>query len=222
MNIELDLLATNVGRPAYLGDWQGERIISAIRKQPLPGPLVKVSATNIAGDEQADLSVHGGVDKAVYAYPADHWDWWQAQNGLVAGPAAFGENLTITGADENHIRIGDRFSWGDVTLEVSQPRAPCYKFVMLTRREDMATRMTVSAHTGWYFRVTTPGEAPTRGKLMRTFTEEAGPTVREAFTALYHPRASADVVERALACSALARTWHAEIRERHRDAREAE
>ena len=188
MGLVLDLLATSVGHPAHLGVWQGESVTSSIRKLPLAIPSIAVGPTNIDGDEQTDLSVHGGVDKAVYAYPADHWPWWKTAADFDAAPASFGENLTLRGTDEDTVRIGDRFQWGKVALEVSVPRAPCFKFVMLTGRQDLATRMTVSGRTGWYFRVIEPGVAPTSGRLERTSTNEAMPTVREAFMALFHPR----------------------------------
>jgi MOSC domain-containing protein YiiM len=205
MNIEL--LAVSVGKPAPLGMWQDEEVISGIKKTPLSAASVIVGETNIAGDGQADLTVHGGPDKAIYIYAADHWPWWEADAKFTAAPASFGENLTIEGADEHTIRIGDRFQWGSVELEVSQPRAPCYKFTMLTARHDMAARMTASARTGWYTRVLQAGEASTRGTITRTHTDEAMPTVRDAFVAVYHPRVRSDVIERVLAAPKLSPDW---------------
>lgn len=214
MNLTLDLLSVNVGMPAPLGVWQGEPIISGIRKAPVDGATVRVSETNIEGDGQADLSDQ--PDKAIYAYPSDHWAWWKAEAAFDARPASFGENLTLSGADEQAVRIGDRFSWGDVVLEVSHPRAPCFKFAMMTGREDLGSRMIVSARTGWYLRVVQTGEAPTRLPLTRTHTDDTMPTVRDAFVALYHPRARTDVLERVLAAPALARSWRGEIVKRRR------
>ncbi|MFZ1989674.1 MAG: MOSC domain-containing protein [Alphaproteobacteria bacterium] len=216
MPLTLNLLATSVGLPAPLGEWQGERVISSIRKTPLSVPAIAVDALNILGDQQSDLTVHGGIDKAVYAYPVDHWPWWQSAGGFAAGLASFGENLTVTGATEGEIRIGDKFVWGDVELEVSQPRAPCYKFVMLTGRQDMATRMTVSGRTGWYYRVLKTGTAPTAGSLTRTSTDAAMPTVREALMALFHPRIDDTIVEKVLGAVPLAKQWRAGVRQRRR------
>lgn len=207
MDLTLNLLAVSVGLPAHLGLWQGEPVTSGIRKTPVATAGVTVGQTNVAGDGQADLTVHGGPDKAVYVYPADHWPWWEADAKFNAAPASFGENLTVEGGDEHTVRIGDRFAWGPVELEVSQPRAPCFKFQMLTGREDMAARMTRSARTGWYVRVLRTGEAPTRGPIVRTRTDEAMPTVRDAFVAVYHPRVKSDVIERVLAAPALSRDW---------------
>jgi MOSC domain-containing protein YiiM len=216
--MDIKLLAVSVGQPAPLGIWEGEEVISGIKKTPLSVASVAVGETNIAGDGQADLTVHGGPDKAVYIYAADHWPWWEAEAKFAAAPASFGENLTIEGADEHEIRIGDRFEWGSAVLEVSQPRAPCFKFTMLTARQDMAARMTVSARTGWYVRVLQTGDAPTSGTLTRTHTDEAMPTVRDAFVAVYHPRVRSDVVERVLSAPKLSPDWRRGILRRLRAA----
>src|SRR5690348_13482899 len=101
-------------------------IISAIAKKPVTADLIMVHRTNLDGDRQADLRVHGGADKAVYAYSADHWAWWTNVHHLPCTAASFGENLTLRGGDENNVRIGDRFQWGQALLEISEPRAPCY------------------------------------------------------------------------------------------------
>ena len=207
MSLTLDLLAVSVGLPAPLGLWQGEVVSSGIRKLPVTAPHVTVTALNIAGDGQADLAVHGGVDKAVYAYPADHWPWWQAETGLSAAAATFGENLTLRGADEHDVRIGDRFMWGEVALEISQPRGPCYKLGLLTGRPDDPARMTISTRTGWYFRVLKEGQAPTTGTLTRTHSNETEPTVHEAFIAIYRPRVMSNIIEKVLASPKLSPMW---------------
>jgi MOSC domain-containing protein YiiM len=216
MTLTLELLAVSVGRPAVLGVWQGETVISAIRKSAVTAGEVLVGATNIEGDKQADPCVHGGADKAVYAYSADNWPWWKSQAQFEGMPAAFGENLTLRGADEIAVRIGDVFAWGDVRLEVSEPRAPCNKFAMFTGRQDLGPLMTISARTGWYFRVLHTGVAPTRGTLTRTATDETMPSVREAFIARYHPRTPAAIIDKVLAAPALARSWRAQVIRRRR------
>lgn len=218
MSPRLDILAVSTGMPAPLGVWQGEPVISGIRKAPVQSEAIFVGATNIAGDGQADLSVHGGADKAIYAYPADHWPWWKTEAGFDAGVAAFGENLTVRGADEHTIRIGDRFEWGEVSLEVSQPRAPCFKFSLLTGREDLGARMTASGRTGWYLRVLQTGMAPVRGRLERIATDAAMPSVHEAFVAVYHPRVRGNVIEKILAAPALSGAWRSGLLRRLRAA----
>jgi len=206
--MRLNLLCVSVGMPAPLGTWQGEVVVSGIRKAPVAQAGVRAGSTNLEGDGQADLSVHGGVDKAVYAYPVDHWGWWKTEAGFVAQAASFGENLTLQGADEEAVRIGDLFSWGpDVVLEVSQPRAPCFKFALMTGREDLPGRMSVSGRTGWYFRVVKEGLAPTRGRLDLISSDASMPSVREAFFAMVQPKVRSDVLERVLAAPALAESW---------------
>jgi MOSC domain-containing protein YiiM len=161
-------------------------VLSGIAKAPVRTGSLFVDRENIEGDGQADLSVHGGRDKAVYAYPAEHWPWWQAEHELTCTANTFGENLTLEGADETTAAIGDRFRWGDALLEVSQPRAPCFK-LGLHARHDVPARMTISARCGWYFRVVEVGFAPVGGELVRE-RDGGGPSVREAFVAALHPR----------------------------------
>lgn len=204
--LELRLLAVSVGQPRPLGVFQGETVLSGIVKTLVTDTQVFVGATNIAGDAQADLRVHGGVDKAVYAYPSDHWRWWEHEHGLACRPATFGENLTTEGADENSVSIGDRFRWGSALLEVSQPRAPCFKFAMVTARADAPQIMTVSARCGWYFRVIAEGEAPSHGVLTREL-QSGGPSVRDAFVAATHPHVAEESRIRVREAAALSSAW---------------
>lgn len=185
--MRLRLLSVNLGLPRRIAEVNGEPVLSGIAKTATTADNVFVGRSNIEGDGQADLTVHGGRDKAVYAYPSMHWPWWTREHGLACGPATFGENLTIEGADETQVAIGDRFRWGEVLLEISQPRAPCYKLALHTGRADIPARMTVSARCGWYFRVLEEGRAPVRGELVRE-RDSGGPSVREAFVAALHPR----------------------------------
>ncbi|HXC56758.1 MAG TPA: MOSC domain-containing protein [Rhizomicrobium sp.] len=185
--LRLKLLSVNVGLPRVIGARNGEAVLSGIAKAPVDAADVFVGGSNIAGDGQADLTVHGGRDKAVYAYPAGHWPWWESEHGLACRPATFGENLTLAGADETEVFIGDRFRWGAALLQVAQPRAPCFKLA-IHARADIPARMTASARCGWYFRVLEEGRAPVQGELVRE-NDTGGPSVRETFVAALHPRA---------------------------------
>src|SRR5262245_16335871 len=131
--MKLALLSVNVSQPKVLARVGEEVVMSAIGKAPVATQDIRVLKETLEGDRVADPTVHGGADKAVYAYPADNWPWWQNEHALACRPGAFGENLTLSGADETGVRIGDRFSWGDALLEVSQPRQPCFKFQLHTR-----------------------------------------------------------------------------------------
>lgn len=200
------LVATSVGRPRVIGTIHGEPVHSGIFKQRVDDETIFVRTTNIDGDEQADLTVHGGPDKAVYLYPSDHWPWWEREHGLACAPASFGENLTLEGADETQIHIGDRLRWGDVLLEVSQPRGPCYKLGIFAR-PDAPQLMTISARCGWYCRVLEEGIAPTHGALEHISVN--GPSVRDAFVAVYHPHINKSVIEAVFAAPPLAESWRA-------------
>lgn len=214
--MELRLLSVNVGLPRDIGIFQGERVLSAIAKQSVDTPSIFVGRTNLAGDAQAALSVHGGPDKAVYCYPADHWPWWEKEKGLACRPGTFGENLTIEGADETIVAIGDRFHWGDAILEVSEPRAPCYKFAMHTKRPEAPSLMTVSGRCGWYCRVIREGQAPVSHGVLVRAAPGGGPSVRDAFFAALDPRADAAIRARVASAPALAASWRSAVERRLR------
>ncbi len=204
--MELRLRSVNVALPSLLATVHGEAILSGIAKRPLTGASVFVRRANLDGDGQADLSVHGGADKAVYAYPVENWPWWQGEHALACKPGTFGENLTTQGADEDDVAIGDRFAWGDALLEVSQPRAPCFKFALHTGRSDTPALMTVSARGGFYRRVIAEGEAPLGAALVRA-EAGGGPSVREAFAAALHPRIATEEMRRVQQSPVLAEAW---------------
>ena len=113
-----------VGQPAPIGEMRGRPVVSAIAKAPVTSAWLDLTTTNLAGDRQADLSVHGGPDKAVYVYPVAHYSAWQA-DGFAVDVGGFGENLALDGIAEDDVRLGDAWRWGEALVEVSQPRAPC-------------------------------------------------------------------------------------------------
>ena len=187
----LRVVSVNVSQPRIIGERNGEEILSAIDKRPVQSETIEVGKINLAGDAQANLEKHGGPDKAIYAYPTENWPWWEREHNFGCRPGAFGENLTLAGGDETAIRIGERFSWGDVELEVSQPRVPCHKFQFYSGRDDAGALMTMTGRCGWYFRVRTAGSAPTKGAELLRRQENKGPTVREAFLAAFDRRMDA-------------------------------
>ena len=126
-------------------------------KLPVQGPIF-VGATNLAGDGQADLKNHGGIDKAVLAYSADHYRSWREELGLSSFPyGAFGENLTLAALTEDSVCIGDRFAIGPVKFEVSQPRQPCWKLARRWRLNELVGRVIATGRSGWYLRVLEEG-----------------------------------------------------------------
>ena len=159
------IVSINVAKVSPLFVHEGEtthRILSGIRKQATDSPM-RVEPLGIAGDEQADLSVHGGLDKAVYLYPQEHYAFWhEARERLlkektVLLPGAMGENLTTTGVLETDLWVGDRLLMGEVILEVTEPRSPCYKFGAVMGYAQALKQMLQSGYTGVYLRVIQSG-----------------------------------------------------------------
>jgi MOSC domain-containing protein YiiM len=151
------VISVNVGRPREIAVG-GETVLTSIFKDPVQGP-VRVSRLNLAGDEQSDLSVHGGVNKAVYVYPSEHYAFWRAQlPDAELEWAAFGENLTTEGLVERTTCIGDRLRIGTAEFVVTQPRMPCFKLAMKFGRADMVKRFIKSRRSGFYFSVAKEGE----------------------------------------------------------------
>lgn len=148
------LRSVNVGRPRTV-EWYGREVITAIWKDPVAGP-VDVAGVNLAGDDQADRRVHGGPDKAVYAYSVEDYAWWTDQ-GVVVAPGLFGENLTTEGIDLVTSEVGDRWTIGDVLLEVAQPRQPCFKLGIRMADEAFPDRFEAAGRPGAYLRILRPG-----------------------------------------------------------------
>lgn len=153
-----ELVSVNVGRPQQIGvSRRGRPVISAIRKSPVPG-RVPVQGVNLAGDDQADRSVHGGSDKAAYAYAGEDTGWWATLLGLELSPGAFGENLTTRGVDVTGAVIGERWRVGSAELEVCQPRLPCYKLGLVFGDPGMVRRFAQAGRPGAYLRIARDGD----------------------------------------------------------------
>jgi MOSC domain-containing protein YiiM len=151
------LVSVNAGRPAQIAARRGRPLMSAIRKVPVQG-RVRVEGVNVAGDQQADLRVHGGPDKAVYAYAGEDIAWWAAQLETELPYGVFGENLTTEGVDVSGAVIGERWRIGTVELEVSQPRLPCSKLGIRFGDQKMVRRFGEASRPGAYLRIVTEGE----------------------------------------------------------------
>jgi MOSC domain-containing protein YiiM len=151
------LLSVNVGRPQPVGLRRGRAVQSAIGKAPVDG-RVRVEGVNVSGDDQADRRVHGGPDKAVYAYAREDTAWWERELGVELGPGAFGENLTVEGVEVSGALIGERWRLGTVELEVCQPRFPCFKLGLRFGDPQMLKRFTRAERPGAYLRIVREGE----------------------------------------------------------------
>ncbi len=152
----MKILSVNVGLPREV-TWQGKAVTTGIFKEPVSGPVM-MRKLNLDGDGQADLTVHGGVSKAVYAYPSEHYDYWQAELPGVDLPwGMFGENFTTEGLLEETAYIGDKFRISETEVMVTELRMPCYKLGIKFGRADIIKRFLASRRTGFYFAVVRGG-----------------------------------------------------------------
>jgi len=152
----MKILSVNVGLPREVS-WQGKLVATGIFKKPVSGPVM-MGKLNLDGDGQADLTVHGGVSKAIYAYPSEHYDYWQAELPGVDLPwGMFGENFTTEGLLEETAYIGDKFRISETEVMVTEPRMPCYKLGIKFGRADIIKRFLASRRTGFYFAVVRGG-----------------------------------------------------------------
>lgn len=173
----LGIVSLNVGTPVTV-EYQGKDLSTGIYKQPVDGPLF-LSTVNFAGDGQADLVNHGGVDKAVCAYPYEHYAYWENSLGKQLPYAAFGENLTLRGMLEDRVCIGDVYRVGDAVVQISQPRYPCFKLSQKLGVKDMPVRVLNTGYSGFYFRVLEEGDVRADSSVTQLESHAAGTTVLE-------------------------------------------
>jgi MOSC domain-containing protein YiiM len=188
---ELEIVSVNVGRPAVLLARPSGDIVSGIVKRPVGGPSLRLTEINLEGDGQADTKesrfggqVHGGPDQAVYAFPAEHYARFEATLERAVGPGFVGENLTVRGATEAEVRIGDVWAWGEALLQVACPRSPCYKLGIRMGRQALRRWVREEGLVGWYLRVLRPGTVPTSGRIVVAERHPAGVTVLEVHRAI--------------------------------------
>ena len=211
----MKIVSVNVGLPRPVS-WRGRRIMTGIYKDPVEG-RVRVRRTNLDGDRQADLSVHGGPDKAVYVYPSEHYPFWRRELELEDLPwGSFGENLTTEGWWEDEVHVGDRFRIGTAEFAVTQPRMPCFKLAVKFDREDIVESFLESGRPGFYLAVTQEGELEAGDAMERIHEDENGVTVVD-IVRLYMDRqgeSDPDLLRRAVAVEALAEGWREHFRKR--------
>lgn len=172
------LLSLNVGRPQVIGTRRGVPVLSGFVKTPAAGRL-RTAGVNLEGDDQADRSVHGGPDKAVYAYASEDTAWWAQELGRELGAgAAFGENLTTSGVDCSGAIIGERWRVGGALLEVCQPRLPCFKLGMVHGDPGLLRRFARASRPGAYLRILEHGELGAGDRIEVLDRPAHGVTVR--------------------------------------------
>jgi MOSC domain-containing protein YiiM len=209
----MKLISVNVGlsRDIAVG---GKTVRTSIWKTPVQG-RVRVSTLNLDGDQQSDLSVHGGVDKAVYLYPSEYYSYWRTQLPDVELPwGAFGENFTSEGILEDQIRIGDRIRVGSAEFMVTQPRMPCFKLGIRFNRRDMVKRFLESKRTGFYLAVIREGEVQNGDPIEFIEKQETGVTITDIVNLYTVDSRNQELLRRATALSALPQSWKDYFRKR--------
>jgi MOSC domain-containing protein YiiM len=210
----MKVLSVNVGLPRKVS-FNEQIITTAIFKDPVKGPIM-LRRLNLDGDKQADLTVHGGMDKAVYSYPAEHYGYWRKQfpnTDLKWG--MFGENFTTEGLMEDAVNVGDQFQIGSAKLVATQPRMPCYKLGVRFGHMEIIRRFLASGRPGIYFKVLKEGEVQIDDKIEIIRRDKNNVTVKD-IVRLYITRDHADNIEtmrRAIKISALPEGWKYEFQQ---------
>lgn len=209
------LISIQVGQPrTYSGtfaDGAPAEWTTAFVKEPVAGPVF-VHKTQIDGDAQVDLENHGGRDKAVLAYSAEHYPLWRAELSEPDMPhGGFGENLTISGLDEQAVCLGDVWSIGPVRLEVSQPRQPCWKLARHWNRSWLLKRVLETGRTGWYLRVLTPGSIDAGLPVTLEQRPHSDWSITRANHVMYDKHADLALLDELANLAVLADSWRAHI-----------
>lgn len=202
----MKIISITVGRPQLVLR-NGEPVSTGIFKAPVAGPVM-LRTLNLDGDRQADLTVHGGPDKAVYAYPAEHYEFWKRELPDMELPwGIFGENFTTEGLSETGVNIGDRFRIGAAEVMVKQPRMPCFKLGIRFGRTDMLKRFLASERTGFYFSVLKEGEVAAGDEFELLEKNASGVSVVDVTRLYSSDRGNVELLQRAIATEALPDSW---------------
>jgi MOSC domain-containing protein YiiM len=213
------VVSVNAGRPAPLTHRHGRLVRSAIHKLPVDADHLALTDINLEGDDQADRTVHGGPDKALYVYPVEHLHAWAAEHperAAVFDPGGIGDNLTVEGWTESSVRVGDVWRWGDAVVQVAQPRSPCYKLAARSGIPTLTRRFEETGRSGWYLRVLEPAAAvPTRAPLTLELVERSAQvlTIADA-TRLLRSGLPGAGLEAAVAHPDLAASWRRALQRR--------
>jgi MOSC domain-containing protein YiiM len=207
----MKVLSVNVGRPRLV-PYNGDTVSTGIFKEPVSGPVV-LRTLNLDGDRQADLSVHGGPTKAVYAYPSEHYEYWKQELPEMDLPwGVFGENFTTSGLNEE-VNVGDRFRVGSAIVRVTEPRLPCYKLGIRFGRSDIIRRFLASGRTGFYFAVLQEGTVTAGDEIELLEHSESGVTISDITRLYVHDKHNVELLRRAVSLEALSESWRRHFRE---------
>ena len=202
----MKIVSLNVARP-QLALYKGKTINTGIFKKLVSSPL-QLRTFNLDGDRQADLSVHGGPYKAVYAYPSEHYPYWRQELPGVELPwGMFGENFTTAGLAEEDLHVGDRFQIGSAIVMVRQPRTPCYKMAAKFQRDDMVERFLLSGRSGFYFSVEQEGLVEVGDAFELLGRNAEGITISEMNRLFVREKYNQDLLLKAIQTEALPEDW---------------
>ena len=202
----MKILSLNVGLPREVA-WQGKVVTTGIFKEPVEGRTM-MRKLNLDGDRQTDLTVHGGVSKAVYAYPSEHYDYWRTELPGVDLPwGMFGENLTTEGLLEDAVYIGDRFRVGEAEVMATEPRMPCYKLGIKFGRADIIKRFLASRRTGFYFAVKREGRVAAGDTVESIGRQQQAISVADITRLYVFQKNDLETLRRAVEVEALPENW---------------
>lgn len=208
----MNLLSINVSQPKAV-PYGDETLITGIYKEPIEGRL-KLSFTNLEGDGQADLTNHGGIYKAVYCYPHEHYAYWSRELGrddLTVGQ--FGENFTTEGMLETDVHVGDTFRIGTVLVQVTQPRVPCFKLAHKMGIPTFVKTFLKANRSGFYLRVLEEGEVSGGDTIALVQADPVGMSVSEINYLLYFDKSNVDAAKRALEIEGMSPGWYSSFAE---------
>jgi len=209
----MKIISLNVGRPRLVMR-NDEPVSTGIFKEPIAG-RVMLRTLNLDGDRQADLTVHGGPEKAVYVYPSEHYAFWKLELPDMDLPwGMFGENFTTEGMFETEINIGDIFRIGSAEVMVTQPRMPCYKLGIRFGRTDIIKRFLASERTGFYLSVLKEGEVGVADEFELLDKNTSGVRVVDVTRLYGSDKQNVDLIRRAIATEALPDNWRDYFRKR--------
>jgi len=206
----MKVLSVNVSQPRAI-QIGGREVITGIYKQPVEG-RVRVRRQNLDGDAQADPSVHGGEYKAVYAYPFEHYAFWKRElgrNGFT--PGMFGENLTVSGATEETVCIGDTLRIGTAVLQITHPRMPCFKLANKFARPQFIKEFLISGRSGYYLRVVGEGELGAGDEIEFVHRDPQGVTVRDLLGLTDLNKVNPELAKRAMLVEGLPPSWRDDV-----------
>ncbi|MCG8387461.1 MAG: MOSC domain-containing protein [Cytophagales bacterium] len=202
----IKLLSIHVGKPREIL-YQGKSTTTGIFKEKVDGPI-RVDRLNLEGDQQADLTVHGGPDKAVYAYPVEHYSYWRTtREDLIFAPGIFGENLSIEGLNEDEACIGDQYKIGTAVLAITSPRMPCFKLGIKMKDPKFVKDFMQAQRTGFYFKVAREGAINSGDLIEKIKSDPQRLTVNEVVRLYTTDKENKALLQKAMDTSSLPQDW---------------